>query len=351
MLLKDGEKVDLKNNEEFKEAKKWIKENLGFPVIFKAHPSYLTEEVKSDGRGNVIGRETRMCPIRLPNKVHEKTEDGTVTWQYCPITPPKKDGEYLINPKHQNTWFFDKVFRLGEEDMEQLFFLYYKNPQFKTYFVVDDAKAQAKTNVDQKVKEAKIYNAFYGKDSILLKNEEKLRDIARSCHIAQVNTKSREQVLNELETRVRERDTMGVQSIDDFIDSLDLDYYTQVGVVIQKAEDKDLIRFDDRSSCWFYVTSDKTLGDKIVQVKNGRYDHRYEDLREYMFGVKEHIARLTSLVDAKDVSQQLEINIDDLENEDWNKILAYCNKNGIATVGRGRTKAMVFEDIRKLVKG
>jgi len=351
MLLKDGEKVNLKTDPEFLEKKKCIKENFGFPVVFKANPSGLSEQVKTDGNGNILSTETYMSPVRLPNMAHEKTEDGTITWQYCPVTPPKKDGEYLINHKHKNTWYDKKVFTLDEKDMEQIFFLYFKNPQFRNYFVVDDVKAEAKNKVDNKIKEAKIMSAFYGKDSVLRNDEEKLREIARAWNVANVKEKSKEQILNELETTVREQDALGVRTIDEFIDSTDLDYYTKVGAMIQKAEDLGMIKFDDRASCWFYVTSEGSLGDKLTNISAGRGDFKYEDLREYLFAEKAHISRIESLVNAKDVPKEMDINVDDLENEDYEKILAYCNKHSIASTGRGRTKKAVFEDIRKYVKG
>lgn len=351
MLLRDGEKVDLKTDKEFADAKKWIKENFGFPVIFKVHPSYLTEQIKTDGNGNILSTETYMCPIRLPNTAHERTEDGTITWQYCPVTPPKRDGEFMIQPKHKNTWFYDKVFKLDEKDMEFIFFLYYKNHKFKSYFVVDDVKQEAKAKVDNKIKEAKIMRIFYGEDSILLKDEEKLREIARAWNIPNVKQRTRDQILNDLETAVREQDALGIRTIDEFIEATSLDYYTKVGATIQKAEDLGMIKFDDRSSCWFYVTSDGTLGDKLTTVQAGRREFRYEDLREFLFAEKDHIARIESLVNAKDVPQEMEIDINDLENEDWSKVMAWCNKNSVPTTGRGRTKKAVFEDIIKHVKG
>ena len=350
MLFKDNERVDLAKGEspeakDYQEKKKWVRKNIGFPVFFKVTDGYVSPQEKKDGT-----IEYYMPSIALPNVSHFRTEDGVEEWRWCPIMPRKKNGEYEYPREYKRTWYDKKVLKLDEKDMDRIYYLLYKCPEFKRYYTLDDAKVKASELVADKIREAKITGVFYGENSILLKDEKKLREIARAWNISNVEKKSRDQMLSELETTVREQDIKGIRSIDDFIENTQVNHYVEVGALIQKAEDMKLIKFDDRSSCWFYMNQD-LVGDKIFEVTRQRYESRYEDLREYMFVEKDHITRLKSLVNANDVPREMVLDINNLENEDWEKIMAFCNKNGIASTGRSRTKAVVFAAIRKHMRG
>ena len=354
MIFKNGERVDIANKEsasadvlDYQEKKKYVREQLGFPVTFYRNPSYMTQQVREDGKIEMYAK-----PMYIPNVSYFPTEDGIDEWRYSK-TPPRrkgKDGEYEF-PRDQKRTLYNKAsFYLGENEMDKIYFLMYKSPEFKRYYTIDDAKANANEKVNVKIKEAKIMEVFYGSNSVLLKDETKLRDIARAWNIRNVEKMTKAQVLSDLETAVREQDARGIRSIEDFIEDTQLGYYTEIGALIQKAEDLKVIKFDERTQHWFYTNLDGTLANKICLVPKGRYEYRYVDLREYLFAEKDHIARLKSLVGKESIPDEMKLDIENLESEDFEKIAAYCNKNGIALTGRGRTKAMVYADIRKFAE-
>jgi len=350
MLFKDNERVDLASGESpeakhYKEKKKWIRENIGFPVFFKINPSYLSKQERKDGT-----IEDYMPPIALPNVSHFRTEDGNEEWRYCPIMPRKRNGDYEYPREHKRIWYNKQVFSLDEKDMDRIYYLLYKCPEFKRYYSLDDKKVEAAEKFEIKRREAKIIGIFYGENSILLKDEKKLKEVSKAWNIPDVEKKNRDILLQELEVRVREDDANGVRSIDDFIENTQLNHYVEVGALIQSAEDKKLIKFDDMSFNWFYMQGDQ-VGDKIHTIDRQRYDFRYEDLREFMFIEKEHITRLKSYVKGNSVPDEMKLDPNNLENEPYDKVIAFCNKNGIASTGRGRTKVMVFADVKKYILG
>jgi len=350
MLFKDNERVDLAKGDsadakDYREKKKWVKENIGFPVFFKVNSGYLSTQERKDGT-----IEDYMPPIALPNVSHFRTEDGNEEWRYCPIMPRKRNGEFEYPREHKRIWYNKQVFSLDEKDMDRIYYLLYKCPEFKRYYSLDDKKVEAAEKVKVKLREAKIYGIFYGENSVLFKDEKKLKEVSKAWNIKDVERKSKDELLDELEVRVREDDINGVRSIDDFIENTQLNHYVEVGALIQSAEDKKFIKFDDTSFCWVYMHEDQ-VGDKIYQIGRQRFDFRYEDLREFMFIEKDHITRLKSYVKNNSVPSEMKLDPHNLENEPYDKVIAFCNKNGIASTGRGRTKVMVFADVKKHILG
>ena len=222
----------------------------------------------------------------------------------------------------------------------------YKNPNFSRYYVLEDNRAAARQSVESKIKEAKIYNAFYGDRSILLKNDKKLREIAMAWNISNVSKMSKEQILTDLESLVREQDRNGVRSIDDFLSSLqEGGDDVKLGAMVQKAEDMKIVKFDDRTSFWFFCDSNGNLKETICEVPKKEKEHRYEILKDELSITDELKAKIESLIGTYD--EGIELDFDNLENEDFNKIREYCNLYNITPTTKGRTKAMVFEDIRQ----
>lgn len=352
MLFKNGERIDLsvKNSDnpdvkDFQEKKQWVKDNIGFPVVFKIKPTHLSKQEREDGK-----IEFYMPTWRLPNVCIVDTEDGQEEWRWSPVNPRvNKNGETEFPREYKRSTYDKKVFALGEKDMDRIYFLMFKNPTFlRSYFDLDDDKVKATGNVKEKMKEAKIMKLFYDENSPLQKDEKRLREIARAWNIPDVQKLTKDQLLERLETTVREQDTKGIKSIKDFEEACQLgDYYTEVAAMVQKAEDLGVIKADENVSAWYYVNADKSYGEKICFITKGKWDYRYEILKDYIFAEKDHIGRIKSMVQGTNVPRGMQLNFDDLENEDYEKVMAYCNLNGIPLTGRGRNKATVLAEVRK----
>jgi len=352
MLFKDGQKIDVKGDspeaKDFQEKKKWVKDNIGFPVVFKANKSFISPQIRIDGGREKV--EHNFATWYIPNIAFVKTSDGTEEWRWSPVIPKKKDGEYQWPRQYRNSAYTKPVFALNENEFDRIYFLMFKSEKFKRIYSVDDVKIEANKVVEQKIKEAKIYNTFYGENSILLKDEERLREIARAWNLQKVERLTKQQILQQLETAVREQDRRGIKSIDEFIEDTQLNEYTEVGALIQRAEDNEVIKFDDKVSMWYYLGLDGSYGDKICEVPKAKREHKYVVLRDYILVEKEHIGRIKSLSKVSSVPNEAKLDFNNLEAEDWEKVMAFCNMNGIATTGRGRTKKMVFDDILAFVK-
>jgi hypothetical protein len=349
MLFINNEKLDLKEKDspyvkDYYEKKEWVNENLGFPVIFRANDGQIFPQVMDDGRIT-----SYMPDWYIPNVSFVTTSDGLEEWRWSPRVPRIKDGEYQFTREDSRSVYRERMFKLNENQFDRIYFLMFKSPKFKALYSVDDAKVKATELVEAKKKEALVIELFYGRNSVLQKDEKKLREIARAWNVDNVKSKTKDQILMDLETTVREQDAKGIRTIDKFIEAVEIDYYAEVGSIIQKASENGFIQFDDSTSMWFYVDAEGIRSEKICDVPRQKAESKFEILREYILVERTHIARIQSILDKRDVSDKMQLDFRNLREEPWDKVAAYCNREGIATTGRGRTKDMVFKDIRKHV--
>ena len=348
-LFKNGELIKLDGvspeAKDYQVQKKWIKDNIGFPVVFKRKQTWITTEIKNDGEPTQYAP-----PFIIPNVSTVVTEDGRDEWRWCPIVPKKKDGEYEF-PRQFRTSSYDKItFALQETEMDKIYYLMYKDGNFKSYYEVDDPKSDANAQLEKRIKEQKLSGIFYNKNSVLLQDDAKLRQIARAWNVAHIERMNNAQIILALEARVREEDAKGIRTIDEFLDATQLDTYTEVAAIVQKAEDEGIIEYEGQSSMWFYKSYDGSYGEKLCQVSKKERDHKYDVLRNFLFTEPDHIARLRSLVDVQDKNAGLKLNFDDLENEDYEKVRMYCNLHNITLTKKGRSKEDVLADVRAHAK-
>lgn len=340
-LFKDNERIDLKTNKDYLEKKKWIKNNIGFPVVFKRKDTWISRQI------NENNEEVHYAPsFIIPNVSTVTTEDGREEWRWCPIVPKKKDGEYQFPREYRTSHYTKRMFKLDEHEMDKIYFLMFKDKQFKAYYEVDDAKGVANERVENKIKEAKIYGAFYGENSVLLKDKEKLRQIARAWNIAKIETMNDAQILEQLESKVREEDKKGIRSIDDFLEATQLNEYLKVASLVQQAEDLGAIAYDQKTSWWFYSDGSGTLKEKLCEVSKQKREHKYDILRDFLVTETAHLEKIQSLTDNYDISKDVDIDFDDLDNADWGQVREYCNLHGIKLTAGGRGKSKVLEDVK-----
>jgi|GEM_PF-3608437 len=354
MLFKNGELINVKGDSDeakhYQEQLKWVEENLGFPVIFKRTESYISySDYSEDKNGQITKRVPETPMIIIPNVTPVSTNDGMGTdeWRWSRTVPRKKDGEYVFPRDSRSSKFDTAVFKVDKKDFDFAYFLSYKNPNFSRYYVVEDKRKNAVDTFEMKVKEAKIINAFYGEDSILRKDDKKLREIARAWNIRHIETMTNPQILGQLETAVREQDHKGIKSIEDFLDSLKGGEDIQIGAMVQKAEDLKIVGYDHRTSFWFFLDNEGNLKDNICEVPKQEREYRYEILKEEVSINDTLKNKIQSLIGAYDIPDDVKLNFDDLEHEDWSKVQEYCRLHDIKPTAKGRNKAMVYVDILK----
>lgn len=342
-LFKDGERIDLKTDKDYLEKKKWIEDNIGFPVVFKRRESWITTQVNGDGESL-----TYAPPFIIPNVSTVVTEDGREEWRWCPIVP-KRDasGEYKFPREFRTTHYTKRMFSMNKNEMDKIYYLYFKDSQFKAYYEVDDAKGEADAKLVNKIKEAKIYGAFYGENSVLLNDKQKLRKIARAWNISRIESMTDAQILAELEEKVRNEDKQGIRTVDEFLESTQLSEYIDKAAIVQQAEDVGAIIYDEKTSFWFYSDGNGTLKDKLCEVSKQKRDHKYEILRDFLDTETAHLDKLRSLTDNYAISQDVDLNFEDLEHEDWSKVMEYCNLHNIKLTAWGRQKTDVLKDVKK----
>jgi len=339
MLYKNDEVVNLKKDKAFNTFREDMKEKYTFPIKFKCKASYLSESEDVDGNIHVS-----MAPYYVSYVSTEYTELGSETWRYSPAPSIKKSNGVIQYPK-KGDWFKKKSFTFQSSQMDLLYFLVEKSKQFNTVYQIDDRNEARQNFIKERQDELKINKIFYDPDSILIKDEAKLRKVAKACNVPNVDRSKRDEILINLERTVREQDKKNVRPIKEFLEMVNVDFHAEVSANIQKAVEKNIIFADEKGSAWFFMNDDSTIGNKIMVVDKEDWGRRYSMLKDHLLEHRDLLDLLTKRVTGDAVPDEMKLNFNNLYEEDYDKVLAFCSYHGIPSTGRGRKKVDVFNDI------
>jgi hypothetical protein len=350
MIYVNNEKANLKDHKsqvgkEYAKALDYFNK-IGWPVRFKVKKQILSPDETEDGRVFMV-----MPSYYIHHSAIINTEYGTEQWRYSPNPPIDKNvrGQSVLEwPKEgRGKTYNRKVISFKKEQADLVFFLWFKSKPFQSIYDIDDAKAQAEAEVRAKMDAVKLDSVFYNESSVLHTDENKLRTIARAYNVSQVDTKDKNQVLVALDNVVRNLVKSKVLTVDEFMESLSLDTLTELSAKIQKAHDDKLITFDDKQNTWFYVDAGGRVSEEIVRVPMSKTEHKYNYLRDFFMTNTRKLEVFLEHIE-NDSNKALTIDLDNLESLDWTKeILPFINAVGIAGTGAGRTKAVVYNEIRE----
>jgi len=346
MIYVNDKRQDLKttNNvagKEYKTAMDYFN-TIGFPITFKVKPSVLSRNEDEHGHVYMI-----MPTYYIHHTALVNTEYGTELWKYTSIPPYEKDGILNWGQEGKNVAYNKKRLTFDKNQADLAFFLWFKSKIFRTIYDLDDAKAEATNKVKAEMDAMKLKMLFFGENSLLNTDNEKLATIARAYNVPRVDTMTDEQRLIALykviETLINKKNL----TVDEFVESLSLDVLTELSAKIQKAHDLNQILFDEKQHSWFYVNEGGTIGNKIVQVPISKIDSKYPYLRDVLKANQRDLDTFNAHVVDGD-RNVLKIDFDNLENLSWmDEVVPYCQAVGIQLVKPGRKKADVFADIRK----
>lgn len=346
MIYVNDEKVDLKGSspaaKEFKEAMDYFNK-VGFPLKFKVKKQYLAKNETEDGQVFMV-----MAYHNIPLSTVVYTEYGSEQWRYTPTPPFTKNGEIKYPKEGVRQSFQKKVFTIDRDKADLAFFLWFKSKHFKAIYELDDAKKNAEDLVRAKMDSIRLDSLFFGESSVLVKDKEKLRTVARAYNVSNVGSMDDNQVLIALENVIRDLVKRQLLTVNDFAESLELDVLTELSAKIQKAHDDKLIVFEENSLTWSYVGEGGRIGEKIVQVPQSKKDSKYNFLRDTLKADQRKLDIFEAHV-GNSANKALTIDKDNLETLDWvGEVLPFIQAVGIKSTGRDRTKEDVFADIRKM---
>jgi hypothetical protein len=346
MIYVNDKQVDLKDSKsqagkEFNAALKYFNE-VGWPLRFKVKPSILHRDENIDGQ----------VFMRMPyHYIHHTatiyTDFGTERWRYTPLAPYERNGTLQWPTENRGAAYDKKRISFNRDQADLAFFLWYKCKPFKAIYSIDDARTQAANKVQAKMDAMKLDSAFYSEYSILQKDKVKLRTVARAYNVPGVQVMDDNQVLVALDKVIRDLVKEGKLTVDDFMESLQIDVLTELSARIYKAEEDNLITHNSQSGTWYYVGEGGRVGDKIVQVPISKKDDRYNHLRDYLVADHRALKKFEEHA-GKDPNKGIDIDVDKLEELPWHEVMTFIDSVGIAKPGRDRKKADVFKDIREM---
>lgn len=350
MIYVNNEAANLKDTKstvgkEYMKALEFFNE-IGWPVKFKVKPNLLGRNEDTEGKVYMT-----MPTYYIFHTAVIPTEYGTEQWRYTPIPPLQPMKGDIQWPTEGRIGTYDKkLFTITKDKADLAFFLWFKSKMFRDVYDIDDARKEAIDRVENEMNAIRLKAAFYSEDSLLQKDKEKLATIARAYNVPRIDQLNDAQRLLELERVIKDMINKKEITVNDFIESLELDILTELSAKIQESIDSKLIMFDSVSNWWYYINEQGQVGDKIVQVPLSKKDTRNYYLRDYFKGHQRELDVFYSQV-GREPNKDLNIDFDNLEKLDWvNEILPYINAVGIQTVGNGRKKEDVFKDIRDKCK-
>lgn len=205
--------------------------------------------------------------ISFPFKAICKTKTGTEEWRYAENTIIDGEGRTKYLPIN---FRFTGSAVLTENDIELIWFLLRKcpytkdgdnwnekNPKIQFENLVK--KADDKVEVEERLAtfKALIYSSHVGLP------EEKLRDVAKALFINGVDDLTWNQVKIQIENRVMVDRRNGIKN---FLQMIDSESVLIVRVNIQKAIDRNLIKFIPSKKEWVWLDLDGKRTDLIIKV-------------------------------------------------------------------------------------
>jgi len=308
MIYKNDVIYELARNKEIEPLKEHFYNK--FPVKIVLPPERI---VKSKLAHNRLPDKPRSISIDFVASV--KTPNGTDVWRYAERVTTDKNGNKKYFPKKFKLM---DIVRLGENDMEKIFFLLKKSPFCKggdnqglrVKFMFEDLVGAAEKRAAERAKKVKINSLLYGDAKVGLPME-RIRGLAKAMFISGVEGLTDAQVRNHLYDKVSDNKD-GLRTLMDLIDT-EKEYDTRLA--IQEVIDTGKLVYDPTKRTWSWrVENEKPQ--PILHVAPGKNAHE-ELVERYIVDrvFKEDIESLR-LTGKKDVGKKGRGKDDDeLDNE------------------------------------
>lgn len=273
---------------EYQEGIKKLRKEYGDVIILKSKRKPRKENMISLGSVQRFLRP--ISPISLPlestffnketssyeewtyTKHHVKYKDGSLDGKYDRVYMVK-DGQLVLDLRSQPDLAFYAIFKSGKVGETE-------NDSGKFYIHNERNIAKA-VAVDRKI-EGQLTNTIYNELDF-----NKVAILAKSYGVVDVDTKSHEQVRNDLYEKVKsneesKRKDNKVRGINDFMKDCNIDLKVQVGSLVQDAIDKDTVIFNVMDRRWELDYGDGQANFILCDVERGDISNTREVLIDYL---------------------------------------------------------------------
>ncbi len=225
--------------------------------------------------------KSRLAHNRLPDKPRSvsvdlfasvKTSTGMETWRYAERVITDKNGVKKYYPRK---FVLRDVARLGENDIEKIFFLFMKSPFCKdgpnqgriVKFMFEDLVSEAEKIAAERAKKVKLDSLLYGSKNVGLPIE-KIRGLAKAMFITGVEVLTEAQVRNLLYAKV----SSNKEKMNDLMSLIDTEKEFDTRVAIQEVIDSGKLTYEMQKRIWSWkVENEKPQ--PILHVAPGKDPH------------------------------------------------------------------------------
>jgi len=267
MIYKNGKQVDLDPNK-----KKELLAKFDFPVRVK----YVKNFIKYDS----VNKKNVMPPsIGVPFNSTVYVDGDVAEYRYAKSVTLRDNQNYYV----PDSFIVQEFETINEQDIDKLYYLYFfcpymhngaiaekarkegKRLDIMPKFIFEDLKGEAKEFVErEKMKvtvEALISNPDLGVD------ESDLRRIAKIMFIPNASTEDIDILRKDL--IMKTKTAKGTEGYEAFLEAKKNLGNSTVKLILSEAIETGLIKFDGRSSKWFFIEEDGEKGDVVTIVPKG----------------------------------------------------------------------------------
>jgi len=324
MLFKNHVKVDITKEPIYEKYKADFeaKTNNKNVVVVKTHDKVIINKT-----GNVEPPRCQTVPVK--SIITSADGFGEDLWVYCDKAPKvNQKGEYEYDLDPIEIW---RDVSIPTSKKDKLFFLMYLSTAAKngrTYVVNDKLerltaveKINAKSRVD-----------FLLTDEFSPLTEHRMRLIAKSFGIANVDEKDKEEVILALRGVVNVSDSKGdtTRNTNAFIDAMRSDKIVDTKAIVQEAIDEGKIKYDDKQLFYYYASQDGTFAKKIVTVDTisaSGEASRLAILHKYYLDNEQSKGELQRLLG-------YETTVVDFSKVEWNALRKFAKQHDIDARGK-----------------
>lgn len=336
----------------------WFNPRLPLETQPSAHKDYkktydrFVEEVRSFKspvtlkirRANKIRTDSKGTPLPPPSdnlswKSVVNTASGSETWVYQESIPEKKDGEYRF--RKMGEWVRGSLVIHPSRQMDKLFYFMRKSPYINRTLIHYDPAAEAQRKVLTKQLEAELYFHIYNRDSDLVKEPNRLRDIAKSWGVKKVSELSIPEIQEELFSKVTSGDDRRTKGIKAFIDSVGDKSKISREARIREAIEKDVISLNDMEMAWKFKSRGKETAE-ICKVESSDKGKEISVLMDYL---SRHPIDENRILHAVKTGKLSKFTSEDVESLEWTELTRECQVAGISYAGKKKEK--IYEELRE----
>ena len=291
------------------------------------HPVELrvarVQKRNTDSRGTPIEPPTD----NLSYKQSIVTSDGVESWVFQKNFPEKTDKGYRFSDLAE--WVRGSL-RIQKHEKDKLFYFFRKSGYVGKTLIHYDPEAIARKKAEDNALKAQLYFHVYNTEAPLVKDFDRLKEVAQSFGVKKTYSLSRPEIQNSLFEVVSQGDDIRSRGVRAFLDMIGNYDRTKREAEIQQAIEKEIIVFNSADSEWKFVSRGKETA-TICKIEPGARGSKVDALLDHL---KNKPAEENRVLIGARTGSLTNLKPEDIENLTSTELKRECEVAGISRVGR-----------------